>query len=176
MHPVGVGEFADTLKVRLGGAHRVAVIGVGDELSPLDCLGLEVAREIEGLRLPGVMVVFAGLLPESVTGPLRRFRPEVILFLDAAEMGARPGTVAIIEPGDVEATLFSVHVLPLPVVMEFVERDLETRVILIGIQPDAGRGGGLSAEGEARFADYLAALADVLRRAPGVTDTGLPVG
>ena len=105
---------------------------------------MKTAREIEEMCLPGVMVVLAGLLPESMTGPLRLFRPDVVLFLDAAEMGVRPGTIAIVEPGAIRAALFSVHVLPLSVVMEFVERDLVTEVILLGIQPDTARDGMFS--------------------------------
>ena len=139
MTPPGAGEFALALGCRLQGARRIAVVGIGDELSPLDCLGMKTAREIEEMCLPGVKVVLAGLLPESMTGPLRLFRPDVVLFLDAAEMGVRPGTIAIVEPGAIMAALFSVHVLPLSVVMEFVERDLGTEVILLGIQPDTAR-------------------------------------
>jgi hydrogenase 3 maturation protease len=162
--PGGADEFALTLERRLQGARRIAIVGIGDELSPLDCLGMKTARELEGLRFPGVMVVLAGLLPESMTGPLRLFRPDAVLFLDAAEMGARPGTIAIIEPGAIQAILFSVHVLPLPVVMEFVERDLGTEVLLLGIQPDTARAGAFSPQDEAHFAGYRAALLSVLRR------------
>lgn len=161
----GAGEFALALECRLQGARRIAVVGIGDELSPLDCLGIKTAREIDGLCLPGVMVVLAGLLPENMTGPLRLFRPDVVLFLDAAEMDVRPGTIAIVEPGAIRAALFSVHVLPLSVVMEFVERDLGTEVILLGIQPDTARAGAFSAADEAYFAGYRAALVGALRRA-----------
>ena len=82
MNAPGADEFALTLECRLQSAGRIAIVGIGDELSPLDCLGMRTAREIEGLGLPGVMVVLAGVLPESMTGPLRLFRPDVVLFLD----------------------------------------------------------------------------------------------
>ncbi len=167
MSPPGAGAFALRLERRLRGARRIAVVGIGDELSPLDCLGIETAREIDGLRLPGVMVVLAGMLPENVTGPLRLFRPDAVLFLDAAEMGAPPGTIAVLEPGEVRATLFSVHVLPLPVVMEFVERDIGTEVILLGIQPDTARDDVLSPRGRELFKGYREALSGVLRRISG---------
>lgn len=167
MNALGIDEFALTLECRLQGALRIAVVGIGDDLSPLDCLGIQTAREIEGLRLPGVMVVLAGVLPESVTGPLRLFRPDVVLFLDAAEMHARPGTIAIIEPGEIRASLFSVHVLPLSVVMEFVERDLETEVTLLGIQPDTARDDALSPQDRKVFTEYREVLFSALRGVSG---------
>jgi len=135
-------EFELHLRERLAGARRVAVVGIGDQLLPWDRLGMLAAEAIANLRLPKVKVFLAGTVPESMTGPIRRFRPEHVLFLDAAEMGSPPGTVAIVEPEGIHATLFSTHALPLSVVMEFLEKDAHTRVTLIGIEPDAPAGKG----------------------------------
>jgi hydrogenase 3 maturation protease len=127
---------AEILQCRVTGARRLAVVGIGDELNPLDRLGMFAAREIEHLHLPGVKVFLAGTVPESITGPLRRYRPEHVLFLDAAEMGEQPGTIEVIGPGEIRASLVSTHVLPLPVVMDYVEGEIGTDVTLLGIQPD----------------------------------------
>ena len=124
------------LRQRLAGARRVAVVGIGDPLLPSDRLGMLAAEAVGALHLPGIRVFLAGTVPESMTGPIRRFRPDHVLFLDAAEMGASPGTVAVVEPEGIHATLFSTHVLPLSVLMEFLEKDAHTRVTLIGIEPD----------------------------------------
>ncbi|OPX64258.1 MULTISPECIES: hydrogenase maturation protease [unclassified Methanoregula] len=128
--------LTETLPPRIRGAGRLAVVGIGDELSPPDSLGMTAAREIEKHRIPGVTVFFAGTVPESITGPLRRFRPDHILFLDAADSGARPGTIAVIEPEQIQATLITTHALPLGVVMEYVGRETRAGVSLLGIQPD----------------------------------------
>ena len=129
-------DFEPRLRERLTGARRVAVVGIGDPLLPYDRLGMLAAEAIAALHLPGIRVFLAGTVPESMTGPIRRFRPDHVLFLDAAEMGVPPGTVAIVEPEGIHATLFSTHVLPLSVLMEFLEKDAHTRVTLIGIEPD----------------------------------------
>jgi hydrogenase 3 maturation protease len=125
-----------TLRCRIKNARRLAIIGIGDELNPPDRPGMFAAREIKQQQLPGVTVFLAGTVPESITGPLRRYQPDQVLFLDAADMGARPGTVAVIEPEQIPATLVSTHVLPLSVVMEYVERESGAGVTLLGIQPD----------------------------------------
>jgi len=124
------------LQQRLKEAHRIAIVGIGDELSPFDCLGMFAAREIEKLHLPDVNVFFAGTTPESVTAPIRRFRPDHVILIDAADMGVRPGTIAILKPGRIQANLVSTHVLPLSVIMKFIAQDSKTRVTLLGIQPD----------------------------------------
>ena len=121
---------------RIKNARRLAIVGIGDELIPPDRPGMYAAREIEKQHLPGVEVFLAGTVPESITGPLRRYQPDHVLFLDAADMGARPGTIAVIEPEQIPATLVSTHVLPLSVVMEYVERETGAGVTLLGIQPD----------------------------------------
>jgi hydrogenase 3 maturation protease len=128
--------FDISLEKRLAGARRIAVVGIGDELLPVDRLGMIIARDIEALQLSGVRVFFAGTMPESITGSIREFHPDHVLMIDAAEMGASPGTAAIIQPGRIEASLFSTHALPLSAVMEFIAKDIRTRVTLVGIQPE----------------------------------------
>jgi len=128
--------LSDTLPGRIKNTSRLAIVGIGDELIPPDRLGMFAAREIEQQHLPGVKVFLAGTVPESSTGPLRRYQPEHVVFLDAADMGAQPGTIAVIEPEGIRADLISTHVLPLTVVMDYVERESGTGVTLLGIQPD----------------------------------------
>ena len=121
---------------RLNGARRIAVIGIGDECLIPDRLGMLAAREIDGLHLPGVRVFLAGTVPESITGPIRACHPDHVVLFDAADMRALPGNLAIVEPGEIQATLFSTHVLPLSAVMEFIAEDTGARVTFVAIQPD----------------------------------------
>src|SRR5512137_1039259 len=95
--------ISETLRQRIRGAKNLAVVGIGDELSPPDRLGMYGAREIEQQHLPGVKVFFAGTVPESITAPLRRYRPGHVLFIDAADMRAKPGTIALIDSEQVAA-------------------------------------------------------------------------
>ncbi len=129
--------FEDELSLRLKGARTVAVVGIGDELQLHDRLGMVAARRIRRLGVPGVSVFLAGCVPEAFTGPIRRLRPAHVLLLDAADMGAAPGTVAIIGPERVAGARFSTHALPLAVVLEYLESTLAIPVTLVGIQPDA---------------------------------------
>lgn len=140
--------FEGRLRRRLRGAKRVAIVGVGDEMNVHDRLGMLAAKEIDGLHLENLRVFYAGAVPESVTGPIRKFKPDAIVLLDAADMGARPGTVALVEPDAIRASLLSTHSLPLSVVMEFLEKDTGAHALLVGIQPDLGAQGFMPAGSE----------------------------
>ena len=127
--------MTDTLRQKLAGATRIAIIGIGDEVSPVDWPGMFVAREIAAMKIPGTRVFLAETVPETMTGPVRVFRPDHILIFDAAEMGCPPGTVDIIEPSTIDAGTFSTHALPLSVVMTYLKHETGATVILLGIQP-----------------------------------------
>lgn len=152
------------LRRRLEGTSLLAVVGIGDELSPSDRLGMTAAREIERQGIPGVHVFLAGTVPENITGPLRRYRPDHVILLDAAEMGKRPGTIAPVEPGQVRVGLFSTHALPLPVVMEYIERDIGIPVMLLGLQPETSSPGNSLSDTDRRyFEENLRQVSEVLR-------------
>jgi hydrogenase maturation protease HycI len=154
----------DTLLPRIKNARRLAIVGIGDELNIPDRLGMYTARELGRQHLPAVGVFYAGTVPESVTAPLRRYRPEHVLFLDSADMGARPGTIAVIEPERVQASLVSTHVLPLSVVMNYLEQETGAGVTLLGIQPDiTGFDKDLSDEDMAYLERNLQLLVQALR-------------
>jgi len=158
------GPVFDTIQSRIKKARRLAIVGIGDELIPHDRPGMYAARELEQQQIHGVKVFFAGTVPESITGPLRRYRPGYVLFLDAADIGARPGTIAVIEPEQVQAGLISTHVLPLSVVMDYIEQEISTGVTLLGIQPDlTGTDKDLSYEDMAYLNRNLQSLSQIFR-------------
>jgi len=152
------------LRDRLAGARRVAVVGIGDEDSPVDRLGMVAARELARSAIPGIRVFFAGTVPESMTGPLRKFHPDHVLFLDAADMGNPPGTVAVIDPERISAGHVSTHALPLSAVMEFIAGDTGAKVTLVGIQPGLGEG-EMAGDGAEILDRNIGELEEILRNA-----------
>ena len=152
----GAADFETALRERLQGACRIVVVGIGDEWNAQDRLGMDAARGLMDLELENLEVLLAGTVPESVTAPIRRFRPDHVILVDAVQMDRPPGTVRIVAPGHVEARFFSTHVLPLPVVMKFLAEDAQTKVTLVGIQPD------LANESETRTPEEQAGLAVVI--------------
>ena len=82
-----------------------------------------------------VLLLEAGLAPENFTGPLRRFRPDLVLLIDAAEMGEKPGTIRALDWQASEGFGPSTHLQPPSTLAEFLAAELGCQVGLVGIQP-----------------------------------------
>jgi hydrogenase 3 maturation protease len=156
--------FEAALGGRLSGARRLAVVGVGDEVNPHDRLGILAAGRIGCLNLPGVQVFLAGTMPETITAPVRRAEPSHILFIDSAAMEKPPGTLGIIDACDVHGRLLITHALPLPVVMEYLEKEAKAPATLVGIQPDLSASGGKPTPAEEQGIARLVQLVEGLVR------------
>lgn len=120
----------------MAGATRIAVLGIGDDLNPLDRPGILAAVLIHGLERPDVTVFLPGTMPENFTGGLRELRPSHVVMIDAADMGRPPGSLGLIHPARVRGQRFSTHAMPLTLVIEYLEKELGASVVLVGIQPD----------------------------------------
>lgn len=128
---------------------RIAVLGVGNEMNGDDGAGVWVVRQVAARMptTPGVLLLDGGTAPENFTGPLRRFRPDLVVEVDAAHQELPPGTVAWIDWRDADGMSASTHTLPPSVLAHFLATDLGCRVALIGVQPATLEPGqGLSPE------------------------------
>jgi hydrogenase 3 maturation protease len=128
---------------------RVALMGVGNDLRGDDGAGLALARAL-GEHLPAdaddrLLVVEAGQAPENFSGALRRFRPDLVVLLDAAHLGEEPGAVRWLAASVAGGMSASTHTLPLHMLAAYLEAELGCEVALLGIQPaDISFGGPIS--------------------------------
>lgn len=116
---------------------RVAVLGVGNEMNADDGVGLRVVRELKRM-LPArsdMLLVEAGGAPENFTGALRRFRPDTVVIVDAAEMGEEPGTIRWLDWATSDGLSGSTHTLPPSVLATFLVESMGCEVVLLGVQP-----------------------------------------
>lgn len=84
-----------------------------------------------------LLLVEAGLAPENFTGVLRRFAPDAVLLIDAAQMGMAAGAVDCVNWQDSEGYGASTHTLPPSTIADFLVREMGCRVSIIGIQPQS---------------------------------------
>lgn len=117
---------------------RVALVGVGNELNGDDAAGNQVASRLMAIKdLPASFLSFdAGSLPENASGPLRRFAPDLVVLVDAADFGGHPGEIRWLEAKQIGGLSASSHTLPLSVLGKFLEAELHCRVAYLGIQPE----------------------------------------
>ncbi len=82
-----------------------------------------------------LLLMEGGTAPENTTGTLRRFRPDLIMMIDSAEMDRPAGSVMLVKMEGLDGFSASTHTLPPSVLAEFLQRELGCRVVLLGIQP-----------------------------------------
>lgn len=116
---------------------RVAVLGIGNALNGDDGAGVAVIRRLQATLppRPDLLLLESGVAPENETGLLRRFAPDVVLFLDAAQMDAPPGTVRWVPFAHLAGVSASTHSLPLSLLASYLQAELGCEVALLGIQP-----------------------------------------
>jgi hydrogenase 3 maturation protease len=148
------------------GPLRVAVVGVGQSLRGDDGAGGEIARRLQA-RLQGVssvLVLDGGCAPENQTGPLRGHRPALVILVDAAQMGAAPGTLAWLGWEETRGMTASTHTLPLHLLARYLSNVLSCQVFLLGIEPaDTTIGAPLSPAVAEAVEAATAGLAKALR-------------
>lgn len=115
---------------------KYAVMGVGSELRSDDCAGMHfIGYMSRKLKRDDVLLVAGSTAPENFTGVIKDFAPDVLFIIDAAHMGIKPGEVQIIPASDIGGVSFSTHILPLSVVLKYIEAEAGCKAIFIGIQP-----------------------------------------
>ncbi len=127
------------LTSELGGPPRIAILGIGNQLRNDDAAGMLVASELLrrecAANATHLLVIQAGHAPENVTGELRKFSPNLILLIDAAEMRDVPGAVCWVPIQAIDGMSASTHSLPLSMLARYLTLELNCVVALIGIQP-----------------------------------------
>jgi hydrogenase 3 maturation protease len=114
-------------------------VGIGSDLRGDDSAGLVVARallEDERCRkTSNLLILEGGPAPENQTGKIRAFQPELVLFIDAAQMDEPPGTVRWIPLSSIDGMSASSHSLPLSMLAQYLTFEIGCEVAVLGIQP-----------------------------------------
>src|ERR1051325_6034884 len=84
-----------------------------------------------------VLIIEAGHAPENTTGELRKFAPDLVLIIDAADMGESPGTIQWIPEESIDGMSASTHSLPLSMLARYLRLEINCTVVLLGIQPNS---------------------------------------
>ncbi len=86
---------------------------------------------------PHFLCLEAGVVPDNALGPLRKFRPDLVLLVDAADFGLEPGTIRLVENSAIAGFSASSHTLPLGMIAGHLSSELDCPVWIIGVQPAA---------------------------------------
>jgi hydrogenase 3 maturation protease len=116
---------------------RLAILGIGNELNGDDSAGVLIARKLlsAGSGRPNLLVLDCGTIPENASGPLRKFRPDLILMIDVADLGLKAGAILEVDLQQVRGFSASSHSLPLNVLSGFLKSEFNCETALFCIQP-----------------------------------------
>ena len=141
-------------------------MGIGNELNGDDAAGVWIVRRLLSVLkdTPNILILDCGTVPENAFGELRRFEPQFILLVDAADFGGQPGEVNYIDPHDTSGFSASSHSLPLSVLSKYIEQEFKCGVGLLGIQPASLEfDAGLSSEVKNSVSIVVKGLVEILR-------------
>jgi len=128
------------LSLALRGARRVAIVGIGSDLRADDAAGVEVVRRLRrNLTSPNVLLIDAGVAPENFTAKIKKFGPSHVLMIDATDLGLKPGAASLVDLSSITGPSIFSHRLPLSIFADYLRAHVETKIILIGIQPANAR-------------------------------------
>jgi len=115
---------------------RIAIMGVGSELRNDDAAGmLLIEKLLKLIQHDNVIFVGGGTAPENFTGVIKDFNPDKLIIIDAAHMGILAGEIRLLETEEIGGLSFSTHMLPLPIMLNYLKLEINCEVICIGIQP-----------------------------------------
>lgn len=162
---VDLSQVERDLRNWLSGASRVVIVGIGSEWRGDDAVGARIVQEVHGKTSSSVLPIVCWTVPESYTGPIRRFAPTHVLLIDAAELGRKPGTCRLVVPEEVLGLSLSTHTMPLKLLVKYLSKATGASIALLAVQPRQTKlGEGLSQELQ-KGAQELAGM--LLRVLPG---------
>ena len=107
------------------------LLGIGNPRHGDDGLGPVFAR---AFRHPDWRCVNAATAPENFAGLVRRLHPDLLVLLDAADMGQSPGTLRRLDPAAILRGDFGTHAGSIGQLAGYLS-DCAGRVVVLGIQP-----------------------------------------
>jgi hydrogenase 3 maturation protease len=135
------------------------VVGIGNEMSGDDAAGLMLINKLNASH--EILTLDVGTVPESFIGKMVEAEAEMILLVDAVDFNTDPGSVGLFEIGQISDFWCTTHRVPLRLLMEFLERETGSEVLLLGIQPKSM---GFNVAPSAEVETSVAALAELMNK------------
>ena len=122
---------------------RILILGIGNRLRGDDAVGPILIDRLQGKV--NVPMIDAGDVPENYLGPIEESGAELVLIIDAVDMGANPGDTALFDIHQIQGKSISTHTANLGLLFKVIPPESRPQVIVLGIQPEStNHGQGLS--------------------------------
>ncbi|MBK8616630.1 MAG: hydrogenase maturation protease [Anaerolineales bacterium] len=122
---------------------NVLLFGVGNRQRGDDGVGSYLLKRLQKkIKIP---LLDGGDVPENYIGQIEASGANFVLIVDAADFGASPGEIALIELSDLKKIGASTHSANLSLLLKVIPKDKRPETLLVAIQPGStSPGKGLS--------------------------------
>jgi hydrogenase maturation protease HycI len=124
-------DLQEQLATRIHGS--VVIMGIGNPGRGDDGVGSLVARRIS--NVPGARVIDAQDVPEDYLGLIVRQKPDTVVLIDSVDLDSAPGSIALLDKDQMAGYWPSTHRAPVSLLMDYLQRETQALIFLIGIQP-----------------------------------------
>lgn len=107
---------------------------IGNPKGGDDSIGPFIAKKLTQIKTNELNVINAETVPENFTGTIKKINPDVLIIIDAIDMGLKPGKIRIVPPERIGEMHISTHGIPISVLINYLKKNIK-KIILIGIQP-----------------------------------------
>ncbi len=119
---------------------KIVIVGIGNTLRGDDGAGPELIKslkfKVKSLeRNSQLCLIDVGAVPENFLQKIVGHKPDVILLVDAVNLGKPAGSVEIIEAENLKEESFSTHNASLKLTIEYLKKETKANIFLLGIQP-----------------------------------------
>jgi hydrogenase 3 maturation protease len=124
---------------------KFVLLGVGNPLRADDGAGPELLRRLRNKT--SAILLDCEEVPENYLGEIAAIQPETIVVIDAVNLGAGAGAVALLEEDNFQSIGWSTHHGSLRALVQYIKATTQADVFVLGIQPKSTElGGELSPE------------------------------
>ncbi|MBN1167052.1 MAG: hydrogenase 3 maturation endopeptidase HyCI [Methanospirillaceae archaeon] len=109
------------------------LLGIGNPLASDDKAGLIVAELVYAAAGDRWTVILAYTAPENFTGQIRNVAPDLLVIIDAADMGLSPGAIRTVSPSLISDAGWGTHQSSLSTLTSFLAPACK-EIVIIGIQ------------------------------------------
>ncbi len=117
------------------------LLGIGNRARGDDGVGTYLVKRLQ--KKVTIPLIDAGDVPENSIRAIEASGAEVVLIVDAADFGASPGEIALVDLDNIKNFGVSTHTANLPVLFRIIPEKTRPHVLLVAVQPghtSAGKG------------------------------------
>lgn len=109
---------------------KILFAGIGNLLRKDDGAGVYISNNIT--PRDNISALTAEVSIENYIGKINSLAPDLLVIIDAVDMGAKPGAHKLLDISDIQDTTFNTHNISLKRIADF----FPMQIMILGIQPE----------------------------------------